>query len=619
MLLHVVHIAACLTSLGDTTLWVPKGDPIPSVDTVHIRADRSEFATVGRKEIRIANTSNPALLTQNLQHSAQFFKEYGTSGSATISKRGADATQTQVLWNGLPINHPMLGMMDFNSISAFGMDELVLIEGGNSAMYGSGSVGGTVMMNNRIHYKSPLKVAGNVQYNTMRNAQSGVNISKGWAHSYVNLASSWLNRNNNFLFFDPVQQTHRESFNSQIEHQNIRLVAAHTYKSHQVKMISEIGRVNRGLGFLYGSELPLGSQSDLHARNLFQYDFHQKNLSFSQKIGHTSDRLVYIPNLQGGDTSRASMTFWQSEIYQQTRFGRFLFGLDYQVQTGKSRFYENSQQRILPAVFSAWKGNFSRMYYVLNARYEFHEDVLTGGFGTKTALNETVTFKTDVHRSFRRPTLNDLYWSVPLRKSLLPELGWGSEAGLVWTSQKTEKTEYQLEFTPFYRILNNPLIWLPQGAFWAVQNLYFGQYYGIQIHAHAEHSLGKQRWRIKEDFEWVRTQVKAESNDEFFQQIFVPDVMSSTTLQWESQRWSSQLNWQKVGNRYTATDNSQYLPMYHIISFDLTYKSILGKRSGAKIIDWTIGIDNALNAAYQNMPGRPMPPRNFYIKCQWLI
>lgn len=285
MLLHVVHIAACLASLGDTTLWVPEGDPIRTVDTVYIRADRSEFATVGRKEIRISNTTNAALLTQNLQQSAQFFKEYGTSGIATISKRGADATQTQVLWNGLPINHPMLGMMDFNSISAFGMDELVLIEGGNSAMYGSGSVGGTVMMNNRIQYKSPLKVAGNVLYNTMQNGQSGVNISKGWARTYVSLASSWLNRNNNFSFFDPVQQTNRESFNSQIEHQNIRLVAAHTYKSHQVKIISEIGRVNRGLGFLYGSERPLGSQSDLHARNLLQYDFHQKNLSFSQKIG----------------------------------------------------------------------------------------------------------------------------------------------------------------------------------------------------------------------------------------------------------------------------------------------------------------------------------------------
>ena len=51
MLLHLVHIAACLATLGDSTSWEPT--PIPAVDTVHIRADRSEFANVGRKEVRL--------------------------------------------------------------------------------------------------------------------------------------------------------------------------------------------------------------------------------------------------------------------------------------------------------------------------------------------------------------------------------------------------------------------------------------------------------------------------------------------------------------------------------------------------------------------------------------
>ena len=83
----------------------------------------------------------------------------------------------------------------------------------------------------------------------------GFQVGKGWKNTYVNVASSWINQNNEFGFFDPIKQQNRNSFNSHLDHQNIRLVAAHTLANHAIKLISEMGKVNRGLGFLYGSEL----------------------------------------------------------------------------------------------------------------------------------------------------------------------------------------------------------------------------------------------------------------------------------------------------------------------------------------------------------------------------
>ena len=46
----------------------------------------------------------------------------------------------------------MLGLTDFNNISAFGLQEVFIIEGGNSALFGSGSVGGTIFLRNKIKY-----------------------------------------------------------------------------------------------------------------------------------------------------------------------------------------------------------------------------------------------------------------------------------------------------------------------------------------------------------------------------------------------------------------------------------------------------------------------------------
>ena len=609
MLLHVIHIAACLASFGDSANWEPL-TPVPAVDTVHIHVDRSEFATVGRREIRLITGKTPELLSQNMQDAAQFIKEYGVSGSATISKRGADATQTQVLWNGLPINHPMLGMMDFNDVSTFGVDELVVIEGGNSAMYGSGSVGGTVMLRNNLNFNSDLKIITNFNTNTLGNYQTGLRLSRGWEHAYFDFSSSWMNNSNGFSFFDPISQKNRSSFNSELESQNMRVVGALSNKQHQVKLISEIGIVERGLGFLFGSDKALGTQSDLQYRNLLQYDCNLKRSHFSQKIGVTSDRLVYTDNQGISDTSVANMLFFQSEAFHQFTSGKLFYGFDFQLQSGSSGFYEKTQIRHLPAFFTAWKGVIKKTDYLINSRYEWNERILTGGISTQTSIGSNFVIKTDLNRSFRRPTLNDLYWRVSQRNSLVPEHGWGTEIGLQWTRKLRNNQSFNIELTPFYRELNNPIIWLPQGALWSAQNLFFGRYTGIQFQSNLTLVLGHSQIEFKESLEWVNSAVKSIESANFLQQIFVPDVMSTANVNWNRKNWGAGVQWQIVGNRYTATDNSAVMPLYALISMELRYSFSTFSKSKINFIK--IGTENLTNVSYQNMPGRPMPPRYFF-------
>ena len=45
-----------------------------------------------------------------------FVKQYGRATLSTVSFRGTGPSHTQVTWNGMRINNPMLGMTDFSMI-----------------------------------------------------------------------------------------------------------------------------------------------------------------------------------------------------------------------------------------------------------------------------------------------------------------------------------------------------------------------------------------------------------------------------------------------------------------------------------------------------------------------
>ncbi|MDR0955265.1 MAG: Plug domain-containing protein, partial [Rikenellaceae bacterium] len=69
------------------------------------------------------------LLSQN---STLFIKSYGRGTLSTASFRGTAPSHTRVTWNGMTINSPMLGMVDFSMIPSYFIDEASLYHGASS-------------------------------------------------------------------------------------------------------------------------------------------------------------------------------------------------------------------------------------------------------------------------------------------------------------------------------------------------------------------------------------------------------------------------------------------------------------------------------------------------------
>ena len=145
-------LAACLP----TTLFAQQTESkkrsawhltIPEVTVVghrpmkEIGVQKTKFDSLALKE-NIA-LSMADILTFN---SSVFVKSYGRATLSTVAFRGTSPSHTQVTWNGMRINNPMLGMTDFSTIPSYFIDNASLLHGTSSVNETGGGLGGLVKL-----------------------------------------------------------------------------------------------------------------------------------------------------------------------------------------------------------------------------------------------------------------------------------------------------------------------------------------------------------------------------------------------------------------------------------------------------------------------------------------
>jgi vitamin B12 transporter len=71
----------------------------------------------------------------------------GSPGAQTsLFLRGTDSDQTLLLWNGIPLNNPYFGGVNWHFLPADGLERIEVVRGPSSALYGSQAIGGVVQV-----------------------------------------------------------------------------------------------------------------------------------------------------------------------------------------------------------------------------------------------------------------------------------------------------------------------------------------------------------------------------------------------------------------------------------------------------------------------------------------
>ena len=151
------------------------------LDNVQVVANR-KLKDIGIEKTRL----DSAILHDNIslsmgdilsKNTTLFIKSYGRATESTAEFRGTSPSHTQVVWNGMRINSPMLGTVDFSTIPAYFIDEANLYHGASSINLTGGGLGGAVEL---ITVPQPLNGDnGNPSASTLPSGVGGLQYVQG--------------------------------------------------------------------------------------------------------------------------------------------------------------------------------------------------------------------------------------------------------------------------------------------------------------------------------------------------------------------------------------------------------------------------------------------------------
>lgn len=584
-------------------------DSVKQTDTAHVYARRIDFASLGRSHWIVQSSGSAAGLNTALFSNGISIRQYGVSGIGTVSRRGADPSQVQVLWNGITLNSPMLGMTDLSLVQMYGQGSVSFTEGGNSSIYGSGSVGGTIHVSHTPTADSvkslQMGVSGGSfgQFSAMAEARRSSRKGFGAAGLFFQRAA------NRFPYsLEPGLPATYRMAGADVMNGSLRYSGGWKSERVDLNVHSEIQMAQRGLGALAGTTTLQGRQNDGNLRLAAEAIYRGRQWKWINRIGLSADRFRYYNAISATDDTSYSLNRQaQSEFYFALGPVKGLAGIDVSWVSGSSRAYGSVRNRVFPAQFLALALPTGKWLVSANIRWEWHEMLAAGAVSAERQLGKNTRWLANMSQSFRRPTLNDLYWAGGGNPDLKNETGAGAETGLRWSSKK-EKRSWTGQITAWTRYLNSPIVWLPENGVWKAINLEQGNYSGAQTQATWQRQMAGHTLGVRINAEYTYAVITR--NQMRYRQIFVPSFTAAATAEWVYQKWRISAGSVYQGKRFTATDQSAWLPAYIWPCANICRK-LEFRGMPAEI---SLSADNLSNTVFQSMPGRPMPQRAFYVK-----
>jgi len=192
-------------------------DSIFSIHQVQVISNYSfQKEAAGMKESRIDTT----ILAQNIhlnlsgllsENTTLYFKDYGRGALSTVSFRGTAPSHTQVTWNGLNINSPMLGMVDFSLVPVYIIDQVNIKHGAGSVASQGGGLGGLIEIENTAKWSNKIGAKLYQDYGSFRTTNLFAQLDLGnkyfqsKSRIYRNKSkNSYTFPNKNIIETDPV-------------------------------------------------------------------------------------------------------------------------------------------------------------------------------------------------------------------------------------------------------------------------------------------------------------------------------------------------------------------------------------------------------------------------------
>lgn len=565
-----------------------------------------------------------APLAELLQEApAVFVKSYGASGSSTPAFRGTGASHTQLYWNDIPINSPMLGLTDL-SLGVTGMfDEVALVFGSASVAYGGGGLGGAILLDNDVS-GSGLGISVGQEVASFGNLRSSVGVNWRNERWSTTTKASYIQGKNDFPFVDISRS---EPLERELEHSALKQLSVLQQFSFSPNSRNTI--IARAWLNGMDRELPptmltnnlTESQSDRSLRTMLEWKRRSEKAWNSSLIAAYFDEELVYENLLAGifSHSRTHQAFLDFKI--DKAFNTWLSyagGIRLNAIRADSPGYPESISQNNATAFSHFRvapakklllglmvretvqaGDFSRPAVVLDGSYTFDRSrqklYVNGG------------------HNFRFPSFNDLYWRPGGNPNLTAEGAWSAELGLQQQYYNpSPKLWLRSHFSAYLSKVENMILWVPgAGSIWSAENVQSVFVRGAEASLKANWT--SEEWEVQGEGSYAYTvsENRSGGSGNVFgkQLIYVPRHTGLIRLRLKRGKWRSVLSQQFTGMRFTTRDNSQELPRFSLGNIRLSRE--IAFRGGH--LDLYSAVNNLWDISFQTIPWRPMPGRNYLL------
>lgn len=645
--------------------------------TVAIR----EITVVGRRPMKEIGTQQTKLdsvaLKENISlsmadvlafNSSIFVKSFGRATLSTVAFRGTSPSHTQVSWNGMKLNNPMLGMTDFSTIPSYFIDDASLLHGTSSVGETGGGLGGAVKLSTQPANAQGFGVQFIQGVGSFRSFDEFLRLTYGNDHWQVSTRAVYSSSPNDYKYLnhDKKENIYDENMNIIDQYYPVERNRSGSYKDLHIlqEVYYNTGKGDRlGLNAWYinsNRELAMltvdhGADTDFDNRQreqtfrgILSWDHLRKNWKVAAKAGYIYTWMAYDYKRDLGNGVMAHMTRSRSTIntlYGQAE-GEYYIGNKWLFTANLSlhqHFVESRDKNIVlqqggngilgyrkarpelsGAISAKWRP-IERLGLSVVLREEMFGKEWTPiipAFFIDGVLSErgNIVAKASVSRNFRFPTLNDLYFLPGGNPDLKRESGWTYDAGLSFAVGRSGVYSLSGSANWFESFVKDWIIWLPTTkGFFSPANIKDVHAYGVELQADLDVALAKE-WQLGLDgsFSWTPSINEGEPRTPADKSVgkqlpYVPEFSSSVTGRLSWRRWAFTYKWCYYSERYTMSSNdislSGKLPPYFMSNISLE-KTIPLKHIelSAKGV-----INNLFNEQYLSVLSRPMPGINFQI------
>lgn len=551
-----------------------------------------------------------------------FIKQYGAGNLATLSIRGSSANQTQVLWNGIPVNSASLGLTDLTLLPIDFYQSLVIQKGGSSLSSGSGGIGGAVCLNSSSSFNNSTRLSAEQVLGSFGIKRTILKFN--YSTKKVSLSSAYIHRFafNNFPYRDlsTVDENYLNRENASInQHFFMQEIAYKLNGKNEFEAKFNYVDSWRQIPSVIGAENNGEFQNDHQLKFLIGHNHRGKKWTHHTKAAFVKELMSY------NDTAHEISSNFSIDSYHLNYrvvrdFSKIKANLQAYFMTrtdlAKSDYYNENTMQNTSSAFLKWEHDLNAFSYHFSARQElidFNSLPITPSIGVgKTLLNED-KWNTEINlsKTSRTPTLNDRFWIPGGNPSLLPERGFEIE------NNNRVYLLRNLFFSTavFYGQTANWIIWLPgSNGLWSPENVKEVERYGLETKLETNLTIKALKIDLELQYNFLRAKTLSSYlvNDASInkQLRYVPMHQGQFDVDLSFKRFRVFYTQSFVGKVFLDGQNESYLPYYLPVDFGIDWSSkfISGKQviAGLKII-------NLFNEQYHIIANRPMPGAHFLI------